>query len=81
MPLTFAGDAVRNTWTHSVAGGVLTLVRSAVCGCAHASVGTWEWGCAGINSDVGVAVLADVIGRLCVDVWAWRCRAGYVSVR
>ena len=70
MPLTFAGDAVRNTWTLCVAGGVLTLMRSAVCGCAHASAGTWEWGC--------VAVLAAVIGRLCVDVWAWRSLAGHI---
>ena len=27
MPLTFAGDAVGNTWTLCVAGGVLTLVQ------------------------------------------------------
>jgi len=67
MPLTFAGDAVQNTWTLCVAGGVLTLVQGAVCCCAHASVGTWEWGCAGVNSNVGVVVLAAVIGRSAKD--------------
>ena len=32
MPLTFAGDAVGNTWTLCVAGGGLTLVQGGVAG-------------------------------------------------
>ena len=67
MPLTFAGDAVRSTWPLCVAGGVLTLVGSAVCGCAPASAGVWKWGGAGVNRGVSVAVLAAVIGRSAKD--------------